>query len=358
MVAMNSHLSVFASEADLPDPVFAADIDIVDLDFPEYSESEPVDSNIIDDAPTSYSIDETGDVLDVSSQLSSRGVYLFENNPNASTSGTLTESNNMDAYFFSVTDSAKFLLAQLKSSNTNYVARLFVVDKEAGDATPTNIYGKPDDLIQLNGLPIGEYALIILSENSTYGQNYTLNIHAQNPAANISEVYYLFSDLSIFMFKTETGDVYSNGNLIYNTSTKAGNYLHWQRTDKVSWGSGYEQRTHMVLNATVKGMSKLASYSSKNASSNYVVLLYCDEDTEFSYVHTYYQSAPDHIYDSTTVDTTGRETPRKLDSVDFAGGNQHILVYDINTGRPIDFYSTLNLFYAGGAEPQPTINFY
>lgn len=175
MMAMNSRLFVFASEEDSHDPVFAADIDIVDLDFPEYSESEPVDSNIIDDAPTSYCID-------------------------------------------------------------------------------------------------------------------------------------------------ETGDVYSNGNLIYNTSTKVGNYLHWQRTDKVSWGSGYEQRTHMVLNATVKGMSKLASYSSKNASSNYVVLLYCDEDTEFSYVHTYYQSAPDHIYDSTTVDTTGRETPRKLDSVDFAGG--------------------------------------
>lgn len=358
MVVMSSPLSVFASEEDSYNPVLATDIDIVDLDFPDYSGNEVTNSNIINDAPTSYCIDETKDVLDVSSQLNSRGAYLFADNPNASASGTLTESNNMDIYFFSVTDSTKFLLAQLKSSNTNYVAQLYVVDSATGDATATNIYGFSGDLIQLNGLPTGEYAFIIFSNTSTYGQDYTLNINAQNPAANIAKVYYLATDLSIFMYETESGDIYGNGSLIYNTSTNTGNNLRWQRVDEVSWGSGYEQRTHSVFNVKVKSISTPVSYSSNKASSDCAVLLYCDEGTSFSYLHTYYQSGVDHIYESTTTDTTGRTTPRELDSLDFVEGNQHILVYDMNTGSVIDFYSTLNIFYAGGYEPQPKITFY
>ena len=39
-------MSVFANVTDSYDPVLAADIDIVELDFPEYSENEAVDSNI------------------------------------------------------------------------------------------------------------------------------------------------------------------------------------------------------------------------------------------------------------------------------------------------------------------------
>ena len=146
--------------------------------------------------------------------------------------------------------------------------------------------------------------------------------------------------------------------MIYNTSTKTGSNLTWTRTDKYSWGSGYEQRTHSVYNVKVRSISSPVSYSSKQGSSDCAVLLYCDEGTTFSYVHSYYQSGENHVYESTTKDTTDRNTPRGLDAIDFAEGNQHILVYDLKMGKVIDFYSTLNIFYAGGYEPQPTIRFH
>lgn len=102
-------------------------------------------------------------------------------------------------------------------------------------------------------------------------------------------------------------------------------------------------------------MSSPVSYSSAKASSDCAVLLYCDEGTAFSYLHTYYQSGVDPVYESTTVDTTDRTTPRELDELDFVEGNEHILVYDMNTGSVIDFYSTLNIYYAGGYEAQLNI---
>ena len=42
------------------------------------------DSNIAENAATSYYIDETKEVLDVSPELRNRSAYLFADNPNAS----------------------------------------------------------------------------------------------------------------------------------------------------------------------------------------------------------------------------------------------------------------------------------
>lgn len=356
---VGSSFTVFAAETDEHEPVFDTDIDVVNLEIPINDVTASMsDNDNISLTLSSYTIDETKEVLDVSAQLKSRSGYLFADNPNASAAGTLSESNSMDIYFFNITDTNKFLLARLNSSNANYVAMLYVVDSTTGEAYATNYYGFSGSLIQLNGLPIGEYAFIIFSNDDTYGQSYTLDINATNPAANLAGVYYLANDLSIFMYETESGDVYGNGSFIYNTTTHTGTNLGWRRVDEVSWGSGYEQRTHSVFNTKIKAISRPLSYSAAKASSDCAVLLYCNEGTSFSYLHTYYQSGVDHVYKSTTEDTTGRTTPRQLDEYDFAGGNEHILVFDMNTGKVIDFYSTLNLFYAAGYESQPKITFY
>jgi hypothetical protein len=355
LFAVSSSLVVSAAGYNSYEPIWAEDIDVVDLDIPDYNDGVTVNS---EDAPTTYYIDETKDAMDVTSELRSRSAFQFENNPNVGVTGNLSETNNMDFYFFSVTNTSRFLLAQLTASNAEYVAQLYIVDNETGDASATNIYGFAGDLIQLNGLPVGDYAFVLFSNNNTYGQDYVFNINATNPAANITNVYYLANDLSIFMYETESGDVYGNGSLIYNTTTNTGTNLTWQRVDEFSWGSGYEQRTHSVFNVKIKAMSSPVSYSSAKASSDCAVLLYCDEGTAFSYLHTYYQSGVDPVYESTTRDTTDRTTPRALDELDFVEGNEHILVYDMNTGSVIDFYSTLNIYYAGGYEAQPTINFY
>lgn len=359
IIANIPSLSVYAANTDEHESVFTPIFNANGLNIP-VDDINNHSHELIDDLnkiPTTYSIDHSKETINVSRTLQSRSAYRFENNPNASATGTLTESNTVDFYFFTTTDTTKFLLAQLLSDNKDYVAQLYQIDS-ADNATATNIYGFAGSLIQLNGLPAGDYALAIFSNNNTYGQDYILNINVTNPSANIKTVYYITNDLSIFMYETESGDIYGNGSLIYNTSTKTGSNLTWQRVDETRWESGYEQRTHKVFNVKVKAMSEPASYSSKKAKSDCVVLLYCDQGTSFSYLHTYYQSGPDHIYESTTNDTTGRTTPRQLDEHDFVGENEHYLVYDLNTGSVIDFYSNLNIFYNGKYEPEPTIKFY
>ena len=287
-----------------------------------------------------------------------RSAALLADNPNTRVSGSLTTSDTQALYFFSITGTSRFMLARLLSANANYVAQLFVYDESTGTASATNYYGFSGNLITLNGLPVGDYVFAVYSYDSTYGDSYTFDINATNPAANISSVKYIAADLSIFIFETTSGDVYGNGSFIYNTSTTINSNLEWQRISENNWGSGYEQRTMDVYNVHVSSMSGPVSYSSNYASSNCAVLIYCDTGTGFSYFHSYYQSGNPPVYDSSWEDTTGRTTPRTLDAADFAGGNQHILVFDLITGQCIDFYSTLNIFYAAGYEPAPTINFY
>ncbi len=333
------------------------DFEFSNLSIPELSENILAEDVVWNNIKDEIIVDETKNALDISSYINRRSGYVLSDNPNVGIDGTLTLDNNMDMYFFNVSAGNKFMLARLNSSNSNYVAQLYIVDENAGSAAPTNIYGFAGDLIQLNGLPEGSYLFLVFANDDSYGQDYRLDINATNPSANLSAVNYLKNDLSIFVFRTVAGDVYSNGHLLYNVSSSINTNLNWSRVNEFSWGSGYEQRTHSVFNVKVKAMSSPVSYSSTYASSSCAVLLYCDKDTAFSYLHTYYQSGVDHIYQSSTTDTTGRTTPRALDDMDFLGGNEHILVVDLASGQVIDFYSTLNIYYANGYEAQPVINF-
>lgn len=321
----------------------SSDVDASEFTITEFSAGE---SDMLDDSQKRPIIERT------------RSAALLADNPNTRVSGSLTTSDTQALYFFSITGTNRFMLARLLSPNTNYVAQLFVYDESTGTASATNYYGFAGNLITLNGLPVGDYVFAVYSYDSTYGDSYTFDINATNPAANISSVEYIATDLSIFIFETTSGDVYGNGSFIYNTSATINSNLEWQRISESNWGSGYEQRTMDVYNVHVNSMSSPVSYSSNYASSNCAVLIYCDTGTGFSYFHSYYQSGNPPVYDSSWEDTTGRTTPRTLDAADFAGGNQHILVFDLITGQCIDFYSTLNIFYAAGYEPAPTISFY
>ncbi|GAB7387165.1 hypothetical protein BSNK01_10010 [Bacillaceae bacterium] len=49
-------------------------------------------------------------------------------------------------------------------------------------------------------------------------------------------------------------------------------------------------------------------------------------------------------------------TPRRLEADDYNDG-EHILIVDLTTGKPIDFFSVLNFYYASGVEPLPSINY-
>lgn len=274
---------------------------------------------------------------------------VLPDDPRTIVNGTLTVAN--DFHFFSVTGD-KFLLARLVSVNADYWARLYIVDYETSTATPTNIWGNPNDLIQLNGLPQGDYAFIIGS-NGTLGNSYSLQINATNPAGNIVDGTYT-SSLQQFVLWYSNSDVYTNGTYVCNVGSGASTaHLDWEREYYFSYGGNYSRRTHNISDVKILGVSGPYSYSSSYASSNNVMFIYLDVDTLFTYFESQFQSDP-HYYYASFDDILGKTTPRRLEADDYSYGD-HILVYDLNTGTPIDFYSVLNFYYGAGVEALPTI---
>lgn len=275
-------------------------------------------------------------------------------NPRVNVSGTLTTESAVNAYFFDVNED-KFMIAQLASDNADYAVQLYVVDYDAGTMTPTNIANTANNLIALNGLPTGNYAFVISSSNLV-GDNYTLRLNATNPASDYNSILKVTPSLLQFVILYTNGDVYANGTYVYNVNPSASTeHLDWNRDYTFSYDGNYKHREHDISKVVVKSISGPVSYSSSYASSNNAMLIYLDVETLFMYYYSEFTSVPSHHYD-TFIDTLGKKTPRRLEADDYNYGD-HILVYDLNTGKAIDFYSVLNFYYANGIEPNPTVTF-
>lgn len=356
MLAINP-LTVNAAEADGSGMCQAGYIDVQNIDLTDFEDVEVngmTGSSI--DAVTAIEEDTNKEVIDVSSELNRRSTVLLPDNPRINVSGELTADDSVDFHFFSVT-ADKFMVARLLSNNVNYIAQLYIVNYETGEAIPTNIGNSSGNLIALNGLPTGDYAFAIYSADETVGETYTFQINATNPANNITQTLKITNDLQHFVLQYTTGDVYADGTFVYNVNTmsSANTHLNWTRNEDVNWGSGYIHRGHEIYNVRIKQVSGPASWSSSYASSDNVMLIYCDIGTGFTFFQSAYESGSYHEY--SFEDTFGKVTPRALDEEDLMEFS-HILAYDLNTGKVIDFYSPLNIYYASGAEGAPTINFY
>ncbi len=190
------------------------------------------------------------------------------------------------------------------------------------------------------------------------GDSYTLKLNAANPSGNLASTVKITSDFRLILRYTN-GDIYGDGTYIYNVSkmNQENSQMEWTRNEDLSWGSGYIHRSHDVYNVNIKEVVGPASYSSSYAKSDNVMLVYCDVNTGFAYMESAYQSGPDHEYERSFVDTFGKTTPRSLTADDFEIFS-HILVYDLNADKAIDFYSPLNYYYACGAESAPHVTFY
>lgn len=303
-------------------------------------------------AETHMIVDTNKNVKDISAQLRQMSSSLLSDNPRTVISGSLTESNDVDFYFFTVTKDT-FMIARLISDNADYWTVLYMIDYETGTATPTNIGNYSGNLIALNGLPEGDYAFAVASD-STLGESYSLQLNATNPAGSYSSIIKLTTSLQQFVLQYSNNDVYANGTFVYNTSSTASTeYLDWERNYYFSYDGNYNQRTQSISYVKIKAVSGPYSYSSSYASSDNVMLIYLDEDTLYTYFESQFQSVP-HYYYSSFVDILGKTTPRRLEADDYQYG-EHILVYDLNTGKPIDFYSVLNFYYGSGIENLPII---
>ncbi|RRJ62257.1 hypothetical protein EHV15_04305 [Paenibacillus oralis] len=256
-----------------------------------------------------------------------------------------------DFWFFSVNTDRSMVL-KLLSGNSDYLAQLYIVDWSTGQAYPTSVGAYAQTQIALKNLPAGDYVFRVYSEGSV-GDNYTLRMNAANPA-DYSSLLSISDSLKYVVASYANGNIYSSGVLVGNTQSY-NSHLDWTREFYFSWGSGYNSRTHKISNVKIASVSAPVSYTSAYASSNNAILIYLNEGTSFMHHAAYYQSGPDHIYESTFDDTLGKRTPRYLDEEDIEGYGPHILVYDLNTQKAIDFYSVLNYYYAAGIEAAPTV---
>lgn len=349
--------TVFAQEAVPNDVELEECINADEIDLSEFTEipfSEMEEETI--EASTLMQIDNEKETLDVSERLNKREANLLPDNPRLNITGELSVDDAVDFQFFSVT-SDKFMVARILSPNANYIAQLYIIDYETGEATPTNIGDLSGNLIALNGLPTGDYAFAIYSADDTVGDSYTLQLNATNPAANINKTLKITNDLKHFVLQYASGDVYGDGTFVYNVNNmkQSNTQLNWKQNEDVNWSGGYIHREHEIYNVRIKQVSGPASWSSRDAYSDNVMLIYCDVDTGFKFFQSYYQSGGPHEY--SFIDTFGRKTPRPLDQEDFLEFS-HILAFDLNTGKSIDFYSPLNIYYATGAASAPTVTFY
>ncbi len=355
-------LTVQAEEGTLP-AEFASEVPslptTVDLDLSGFAalDVESDTESVEIDAEEELMADTDGEVLDVSDRLRQRSTNILDDDPRATVSGELTADDNMDMYFFDVT-SSKFLVAQLASSNSNYYARIYFINYETGQATPSNVGGAAGELIGVNGIPAGSYAFVITSQDGTLGDSYNFILNAKNPSGSIANTRKIYGDFKMLIEYTN-GDVYADGVYVYNTSkmqdASANEHMNWEKNDDVNFSGGYIHRGHKVYHITIKEMAGLVSYSSQYATTNNAMLVYCDVETCFSFMESSYVSGQSH--EMTFIDTFGKKTPRALTEDDFLD-SEHILVFDMNTGKSVDFYSPLNLYYAIGAAGTPKVEAY
>ncbi|MFC4662747.1 hypothetical protein [Oceanobacillus aidingensis] len=262
----------------------------------------------------------------------------------------LSQADPTDIFFFSPT-SDRGLLTRLSSDNANYEVELYIVDWDSMIMYNTGIIKGTDQWLLVPNLPAGDYALEVRSTGEV-GDNYNLRMNASIPP-NYTNIIEFTSSLSHVVAEYADSSVYANGTHVLNWSSSNSN-LSWKREFYFSDNGGYNRRTHEVYNVQVKDiLPNVYSYNSNYTSSQQVLFLALDIDTGFMYNESQYQSGTNPIYHNSFVDTLGKKTPRRLDVHDFNYG-EHILVFDISTGKTIDFFSGLNFYYAAGIEPLPT----
>ncbi len=268
-------------------------------------------------------------------------------------SDTLTAADPDDFWFFSV-DTDRSIVFKIQTENPDYVVKLYQVDWETQTLYPTTLKGTPEEQVTHSQLPSGDWALRVYSTN-TYGDAYSIKMNATNLSGAVN-ILSASDSLLYLVLGYPNNDIYSNGTYVA-TLGQNNTHLNWEREYYFAWDGNYNKRTHKVSDAKVKSISRPVSYHSNYADSDNAILIYLEKDTLFTYFESSFRSGPPTQYNNSFVDTIGKTTPRRLDNDDLTNWGDHILVYDLNTQKPIDFFSILNFYYAGGIEPLPSITF-
>lgn len=252
-------------------------------------------------------------------------------------------------FLFTLTE-ATFIFSKMTSSNALYSYSIYTVEDNV-------LYSYSNSVLangELNGsLPAGQYAFVVENRGGAYGDTYTLFMNTATPVPNDATSLTIISLSNSYLhvtvrFTTSAGKmiVYCDGARIFDETDSS--LLDWERVYDLTWSSGYNYNKHAIYSAKISGVSPVGTYTSKYVSSENAVILYLDAGTGYMYNESRRNwNTGEHIFHF--LDPFGVETPRTLTNYDIAN-YQCWLVFDLATGRPIDFWSWLNWYYATGAE--------
>lgn len=267
------------------------------------------------------------------------GGYLYKTE-------TLTEDDRDDYYFFSVT-STKFLSFKINSPNADYYVELGIMDWNEGIYYATTLKGNTaNGSVWVKDVPSGDYALHIYSDGAV-GDSYTVAANALGPSS-VTGVYFENDDLSTVITRVGSSTIYQNNMNVSNQLNKVldAPVAFFMEDSWPVYPSGTEYYTHDIDDGKIKSISTGTFYSNKRSVKN-ALWVKLDVDTLWTYTHSIVNNGSTLSF----IDLVGKKTPRRFDSWDVGGQNgDHYLIYDMDTGKYVDFYSIYNVFFASGGQ--------
>ncbi len=245
----------------------------------------------------------------------------------------LSSDDAIDFYTFSVS-SSRSVVFRFLSGNSNYTANLASHDPSTGNVTLSNLWLSPNDVKWTSELPKGNYCWVILSSTNTYTTDkYRISMNALNKSG---ATQHIVSSASLAYSTFAYDDVFlMNGIDVENAAINAANAI-----------SKFEDRyegpspTNTVATVTVytdpkyiSGPLYYGSYESNNPNLN------LKTGMGHSTANAIFIPIEGNIMGCTYAT---KYVPTQALQETAVG----LLVYDLESGKIIDFMSPINIFYA------------
>ena len=268
---------------------------------------------------------------------------------NPSNSFSVTLGTDQAHFLIFTLSSKRVMFSKFTSSNSDYAMALCKVTSDGSIQQATDFYTSGG---QINAvLDAGQYAFAILNGGTTYGNSYTVHVNTSTPGTNVTnasihDVNTHYSHIVTLVAMNNTTYIFADGKKVTDVNNTSN--LDWERVLDLSWDGGYNYNKHEIYNVNIRDVSLPIVYSSDYASSNNAVIIYLGTGTGYMYNESKRNTTTGaHIFHF--LDPLGNETPRKLTSNDI-DNYRCWLIFDLDTGKSIDFCSSLNWYYATGTE--------
>lgn len=256
--------------------------------------------------------------------------------------GQLSASDPLDMYILSTTTDTTPVL-KIQSGDSNVLAQLFVLDTATGNASPTNFMDQAGDSAAAiaGSLPAGDYILAVGSANNSSTAAYTLMWNCSNPA-NPTRVIYASPNLDLVTLGYGYQQIKSNGTNLVDESK-----LGWEEHYTLTVGNSYWGRDQYVSDVHIQQLH-LGKFSTNKYSTNNALFVEVGEKTLWSIRRSEYSNDEGFVTHIEDIrDSSGRETPRRLDAIDMKYG-PHYIVIDLEENLIVDFASPYNYLWQSG----------